>query len=96
MKQTPSGGTSPPVTETHVHIHGHALIFKTISEQEDDVKAEFTPLPDDVTMQQAKNDLLKAGQENALINRQVPATTPARTIGTGVGGRHRSSPRKSS
>ncbi len=84
------------ITETHVHIHGHALIFKTISEQEDDVKAEFTPLPDDVTMQQAKNDLLKAGQENALINRQVPATTPAKTIGTGVGGRHRSSPRKSS
>lgn len=46
------------ITETHVHIQGHALIFKTISEQEDDVKSEFRELPADITLQQAKVDLL--------------------------------------
>jgi len=48
------------ITETHVHIQGHALIFKNISEQEDDVKSNFKPLPATVTMQQVKSDLLAA------------------------------------
>jgi hypothetical protein len=50
------------ITETHVHISGHALIFHTISEQEDDVKTDFKPLPADITMLQAKSDLLAARQ----------------------------------
>lgn len=50
------------ITETHVHIQGHALLFHTISEQEDDVKSDFKPLPADVTMQAAKQDLLKANR----------------------------------
>ena len=29
------------ITETHVHIGGHALLFKTIGQQEDDVKTEW-------------------------------------------------------
>jgi len=48
------------ITETHVHIQGHALIFKTISEQEDDVKSNFKQLPGNITMQQAKGDLMQA------------------------------------
>ena len=31
------------ITETHVHIGGHALLFKSIGTQEDEVKTEFTP-----------------------------------------------------
>lgn len=50
------------ITETHVHIQGRALIFHTISEQEDDVKTDFKPLPENVTMQQAKTDLFSAQQ----------------------------------
>ena len=46
------------ITETHVHIQGHALLFKTISEQEDDVKTNFKQLADDVTMQKAEGELL--------------------------------------
>lgn len=53
------------ITETHVHIQGHALIFHTISEQEDDVKSNFKLLPADVTMQEAKKDLLGAQNEPA-------------------------------
>lgn len=48
------------ITETHVHIRGHVLLFKSISEQEDDVKWDFKQLPEDVTMQQAKNELFEA------------------------------------
>lgn len=48
------------ITETHVHIQGHILLFKTISEQEDDVKTHFRLLPDRITMQEAKKDLLAA------------------------------------
>ena len=50
------------ITETHVHIQGHALIFKSISEQEDDQKTSFKPLSNDVTMQQAEGELLSQGK----------------------------------
>ena len=46
------------ITETHVHIQGHALIFKTISEQEDDVKSNFEQIAASTSLQQAQNDLL--------------------------------------
>jgi hypothetical protein len=52
------------ITETHVHINGHALLFKTISEQEDDVKTHFKQLPQSITMQQAKNELMQAPEGN--------------------------------
>lgn len=31
------------ITETHVHIGGHALLFHSIGQQEDDVKTEWKP-----------------------------------------------------
>lgn len=46
------------ITETHVHIQGHALIFKSISEQEDDVKSKFEELPSDISMQAAEQKLM--------------------------------------
>jgi hypothetical protein len=57
------------ITETHVHINGHALLFKTISEQEDDVKTHFKQLPQSITMQQAKNELMSA-QEGTIAKSQ--------------------------
>lgn len=50
------------ITETHVHIQGHALIFKSISENEDDVKTSWQREPDNVTLQQAANAVLKQSQ----------------------------------
>jgi hypothetical protein len=47
------------ITETHVHIQGRALLFKTISEQEDDVKSHFTRQSDDVTLEQAAEAVMK-------------------------------------
>ena len=40
------------MTESHVHIAGHALFFKTIGSQEDQVRSDFKPSPAQ-TLQQA-------------------------------------------
>jgi hypothetical protein len=40
------------ITESHVHISGHALFFKSIGDQEDEVKTDFHPSPAQ-TLQQA-------------------------------------------
>ena len=47
------------ITETHVHISGHALFIKTIGDQEDEVKTEFTLVPLGTTLEQAVGLLLK-------------------------------------
>lgn len=46
------------ITETHVHIQGRALIFKSISDQEDDVKSKFQRLPANITLDQAMQKLM--------------------------------------
>jgi hypothetical protein len=46
------------IVETHVHIQGHALIFKTISENEDDVKSNFKQIAGATSLQQAQTELL--------------------------------------
>lgn len=46
------------ITETHVHIQGHALIFKSISDQEDDVKSRFEELPAGITLEEAEQKLM--------------------------------------
>ena len=50
------------IAETHVHILGHALLFKTISEEEDDVKSQFSQLEGNVSLQQAEAKLLAQGK----------------------------------
>jgi hypothetical protein len=46
------------IVETHIHIQGHALIFKSISEQEDDLKSKFQELPPRESPPAAENALL--------------------------------------
>jgi hypothetical protein len=41
------------ITESHVHILGHALLFKNIGEQDDEVKSEFRRVPQETTLEQA-------------------------------------------
>ena len=45
------------ITESHVHIDGKALLFKSIGEQEDEVKTEFRRVGADVTLEQAAERL---------------------------------------
>jgi hypothetical protein len=46
------------IDQTHVHITGHALFFKTIGTQEDEVKSDFIRVPPGTTLEQAI-DMLK-------------------------------------
>lgn len=59
-----TGGSVWQITETHVHINGRVLLFKTISEQEDDVKTQFQQLEEskDATLEEAENDLMRLGK----------------------------------
>jgi hypothetical protein len=41
------------IAETHVHISGHALFFKTIGTQQDEVKSDFSQVPAGTTLEQA-------------------------------------------
>ena len=41
------------ITETHVHIDGKALFFKTIGQQQDEVQTEFREVPAGTTLEQA-------------------------------------------
>ena len=50
------------ITETHIHIEGHALIFKSISEVEDQVKSKFRHLPDNISPDEAEKELFNAGK----------------------------------
>lgn len=47
------------IAVTHIHIQGHALLFHTISEQEDDILTNFERLPDNITLEQAVGPLMK-------------------------------------
>ena len=41
------------ITESHVHIDGHALFFHSIGEQQDEVKWNFTAVSPGTTLEQA-------------------------------------------
>jgi hypothetical protein len=43
------------ITESHIHFNGHVLFFKTISEQEDEVKTELRQTAPATTLEQAAN-----------------------------------------
>jgi hypothetical protein len=64
------------ITETHVHIHGTALLFKNISQEEDEVKSQFKPLPGNISLQQAEAELLKQNG-NSQSSQTARAVTPA-------------------
>jgi hypothetical protein len=41
------------ITETHVHIEGKALFFKSIGQQQDEVQTDFMQMPNGTTLEQA-------------------------------------------
>jgi len=47
------------IVETHVHIQGTALLFKNISQDEDETKSRFHRLPGDISLQQAETNLMQ-------------------------------------
>lgn len=55
------GDGSWQIIQTHVHISGHALFFKTIGDQEDEVTSDYHHVPDDVDLNSAAQ-MLRDGQ----------------------------------
>jgi hypothetical protein len=52
------------ITESHVHIDGKVLLFKSIGEQDDEVKSEFRQVPGETTLEQAA--VMLKGEPQAL------------------------------
>lgn len=62
VERRETGDSTWQITETRVHIQGYALIFKNISEDEDDLKSHFKLLPTDISLEQAEALLLQQSQ----------------------------------
>jgi hypothetical protein len=58
------------ITETHVHIDGRALLFKTIGQQQDEINSDYSRVPDSTTLEQAVSML----QERRDNRGQLDAT----------------------
>lgn len=41
------------ITETHVHMDGKALLFKSIGQQQDEIQTEYKPVPNGTTLEEA-------------------------------------------
>jgi hypothetical protein len=54
------------ITQTHVHILGHALFFKNISEQEDEITSNYKHSRPSLTLQQAAQMLTDGTVEKEL------------------------------
>jgi len=55
------------IVETHVHINGRALFFKSIGQQQDEIQTEFTRVPDSTTLEEAAT-MLKSSQTELAGN----------------------------
>jgi len=69
VERRPTGPTVWQIVETHVHIHGTALFFKNISQDEDDLKSGFQPLPGNISLSQALSELLKQNGDQPAVTR---------------------------
>lgn len=58
------------ITQTHVHISGHALFFKNIGDQEDEVTSDYHHVPDNVDLEKAAA-MLRDGEVAKELNVQV-------------------------
>lgn len=54
------------ITQTHVHILGHALFFKSISEQEDEITSNYKRSPTPLTLEQAAQMLTNGTAEKEI------------------------------
>ena len=70
------------ISVLHVNMHGKALFFKTISVQQDESRSNFRPVPDDLTLAQAAEELQKqSGVTSAQkVSSQDSAAAPPSTV----------------
>jgi hypothetical protein len=54
------------ITATHVHITGHAIIFKSIGEQQDEETSNYHPAPPQITLEEAAKMLNDGAAARAI------------------------------
>ena len=59
LEQQQVGGSVWELTGIHVHLEGNALLFKSVSLQQDDKRSRFQPEPAEVTLEQAAAAVMK-------------------------------------
>ncbi|MBT9331455.1 hypothetical protein [Paracidobacterium acidisoli] len=64
------------ITQTHVHIQGHALIFKSIGDQEDEETSDYVRTPSSLSLRQAA-EMLKNGTVARELGKKTDSPQPA-------------------
>jgi hypothetical protein len=59
------------ITTTHIHIQGHALIFKSISEEQDEETSHYKPAPRSITLTDAAKKL-----NDGTVSKQLGISNP--------------------
>jgi hypothetical protein len=59
LEQQQVGPSVWQLTQIHVHLEGNALLFKSVSLQQDDKRSRFQPEPADITLDQAATSVMK-------------------------------------
>jgi hypothetical protein len=59
------------ITQTHVHIQGHMLIFKSINQQEDEITSDYKRTPSSMTLSEAVQ-MLKNGDIAKELGVEMP------------------------
>ncbi len=65
LEQQQVGPSLWELTQIHVHLEGNALLFKSVSLEQDDKRSRYQPEPSDVTLEQAANSVM--GLPNLLM-----------------------------
>jgi hypothetical protein len=68
LEQAQVGPEIWELTATHVHLEGNALLFKSISLQQDDRRSRFEPEPSTVTLDQAATRVMGQPESVQLQN----------------------------
>jgi len=58
LEQQQVGPSLWELTAIHVHLEGNALLFKSVSLQEDDKRSRYQPEPADTTLEQASSSIM--------------------------------------
>jgi len=62
LEQQQVGPSVWELTQIHVHLEGNALLFKSVSLEQDDKRSRFQPEPADVTLEQAAGTVMSQQQ----------------------------------
>jgi hypothetical protein len=73
------------LTQIHVHLEGNALLFKSVSLEQDDKRSRFHAEPGDVTLEQAASTVMNQPQLLACIEPRGSAGSEGSCFGKGKG-----------